>query len=175
MNQDKFKNLIASIPTEWLQQEDVKDREGTDCHFGSKRSRRQFRTTNCPQGTNANGRAWWSNHHPLDAIYPMVFMDCIVVKVRNNQRVVNKAIFVALGINLSGNKELLGLWLAGNEGVKFCLSVLTELKNQGVVDILIACIDSLKGWGHWGYLSKHSSSIVRCSYGLQRHAFTTNV
>ena len=52
MNQDKFKNLIASIPTEWLQQEDVKDREGTDCHFGSKRSRRQFRTTNCPQGTS---------------------------------------------------------------------------------------------------------------------------
>lgn len=55
-------------------------------------------------------------------------MDCIVVKVRDNQRVVNKSIFVALGINLSGNKELLGLWLAENEGAKFWLSVLTELK-----------------------------------------------
>ena len=87
----------------------------------------------------------WQNR-PLDVVYPVVFMDCIVVKVRENQRVVNKAIFVALGINLSGNKELLGLWLAENEGVKFWLSVLTELKNRGVVEILIACIDSLKGF-----------------------------
>ena len=87
----------------------------------------------------------WQNR-PLDAVYPVVFMDCIVVKVRDNQRVVNKAIFVALGINLSGNKELLGLWLAENEGAKFWLSVLTELKNRGVEDILIACIDGLKGF-----------------------------
>lgn len=65
---------------------------------------------------------------------------------RDNQRVVNKAIFVALGINLSGNKELLGLCLAENEGAKFWLSVLTELKNRGVEDILIACIDGLKGF-----------------------------
>ena len=71
-------------------------------------------------------------------------MDCIVVKVRDNQRVVNKAIFVALGINLSGNKELFGLWLAENEGAKFWLSALTELKNRGVEDILIACIEGLK-------------------------------
>ena len=83
---------------------------------------------------------------PLDAIYPIVFTDCIVIKVRDNQRVVSKAIFVALGINLSGNKELLGLWLAENEGTKFWLSVLTELKNRGVENILIACIDGLKGF-----------------------------
>ena len=87
----------------------------------------------------------WQNRS-LDAVYPVVFMDCIVVKVPDNQRVVNKAIFVALGINLSGNKELLGLWLAENEGAKFRLSVLTELKNQGVEDILIACINGLKGF-----------------------------
>ena len=86
----------------------------------------------------------WQNR-PLDPVYPIVFMDCIVVKVRDNQRVINKAIFVALGINLSGNKELLGLWMAENEGAKFWLSVLTELKNRGVEDILIACVDGLKG------------------------------
>lgn len=86
----------------------------------------------------------WQNR-PLDPVYPIVFMDCFVVKVRDNQRVINKAIFVALGINLSGNKELLGLWLAENEGAKFWLSVLTELKNRGVEDILIACVDGLKG------------------------------
>lgn len=73
-------------------------------------------------------------------------MDCIVAKVRDNQRVVNKAIFVALGINLFGNKELFDLWLAENEGAKFWLSVLTELKNRGVEDILIACIEGLKGF-----------------------------
>ena len=73
-------------------------------------------------------------------------MDCIVVKVRDNQCVVNKAIFVALEVNLSGNKELLGLWLTENEGAKFWLSVLTELKNRGVEDILIACIDGLEGF-----------------------------
>ena len=87
----------------------------------------------------------WQNR-PLDPIYPIVYMDCIVVKVKDNQRVTNKAIFVALGINMQGNKELLGLWMAENEGAKFWLSVLTELKNRGVEEILIACVDGLKGF-----------------------------
>ena len=87
----------------------------------------------------------WPNR-PLDAVHPVVFMNRIVVKVRDNQRVVNKAIFVALGINLSGNKELLGLWLAENEEAKFWLSVLTKVKNRCVEDILITCIDGLKGF-----------------------------
>ena len=84
-------------------------------------------------------------NHPLGAVYPAISLDSIVVKVRDNQCVVNKVIFVALGINLSGNKELLVLWLAEKEGAKFWLSVLTELKNRGIEDILIACIDDLKG------------------------------
>lgn len=84
----------------------------------------------------------WQNR-PLD---PIFYMDCIVVKVTDNQRVINKAIFVALGINIQGNKELLALWMAENEGAKFWLSVLTELKNQGVEEILIACVDGLKGF-----------------------------
>ncbi len=83
---------------------------------------------------------------PLEPIYPIVFLDCIVVKVRENNKVINKAIFLALGVNLEGHKELLGMWIAENEGAKFWLNVLTELQNRGLKDILIACIDGLKGF-----------------------------
>ena len=83
---------------------------------------------------------------PLDAIYPIVYLDCIVVKVRQDKRVINKSIFLALGINLEGHKELMGLWIAENEGAKFWLNVLTELQQRGVEDILIACVDGLKGF-----------------------------
>ncbi|ELW79809.1 transposase, mutator family [Acinetobacter sp. WC-743] len=87
----------------------------------------------------------WQNR-PLDNIYPIVYLDCIVVKVRQDNSVINKAVFLALGVNLEGHKELLGMWIAENEGAKFWLSVLTELKNRGVQDILIACVDGLKGF-----------------------------
>ncbi|EDV0590778.1 IS256 family transposase [Salmonella enterica subsp. enterica] len=87
----------------------------------------------------------WQNRQ-LDALYPIVYMDCIVVKVRQNGSVINKAVFLALGINTEGQKELLGMWQAENEGEKFWLSVLTELKNRGLQDILIACVDGLKGF-----------------------------
>lgn len=87
----------------------------------------------------------WQNRQ-LDALYPIVYMDCIVVKVRQNGSVINKAVFLAPGINTEGQKELLGMWQAENEGAKFWLSVLTELKNRGLQDILIACVDGLKGF-----------------------------
>lgn len=83
---------------------------------------------------------------PLDAIYPIVYLDCIVIKIRDNMRVINKSIYLALGVNMDGKKDLLGLWMSENEGAKFWLSVLTELKNRGVQDILIACVDGLKGF-----------------------------
>lgn len=83
---------------------------------------------------------------PLDRIYPIVYLDCIVLKIRQDKRVINKAMYVALGVNMDGHKELLGLWLAENEGAKFWLSVLTELKNRGLENILIACVDGLKGF-----------------------------
>ncbi|MGE4802936.1 IS256 family transposase [Yersinia hibernica] len=89
--------------------------------------------------------AEWQSR-PLDALYPIVYLDCIVVKVRQSGSVINKAVFLALGINTEGQKELLGMWLAENEGAKFWLSVLTELKNRGLQDILIACVDGLKGF-----------------------------
>ena len=83
---------------------------------------------------------------PLDAVYPIVYLDCIVVKVRQNKQVINKAIYLALGVNMEGQKELLGMWMSETEGAKFWLSVLTELQNRGVNDILIACVDGLKGF-----------------------------
>ena len=87
----------------------------------------------------------WQNR-PLDAVYPIVYLDCIVLKVRQDSRVINKSVFLALGINIEGQKELPGMWLAENEGAKFWLNVLTELKNRGLNDILIACVDGLKGF-----------------------------
>ncbi len=83
---------------------------------------------------------------PLDEVYPIVYLDCIVVKIRQDKQVINKAIYLALGVNLEGHKELLGLWISENEGAKFWLNVLTELQNRGVKDILIACVDGLKGF-----------------------------
>lgn len=83
---------------------------------------------------------------PLDAIYPIVYLDCIVVKIRQDKQVINKAVYLALGVNLEGHKELLGMWISENEGAKFWLNVLTELQNRGVKDILIACVDGLKGF-----------------------------
>ena len=83
---------------------------------------------------------------PLDAVYPIVYLDCIVVKIRQDKQVINKAIYLALGVNLEGHKELLGMWLSENEGAKFWLNVLTELQNRGIKDILIACVDGLKGF-----------------------------
>jgi transposase-like protein len=80
---------------------------------------------------------------PLDAIYPIVYLDCIVLKIRQDKRVLNKAVYLALGINLEGQKELLGLWLAE---AKFWLSVLTELQQRGVQDIFIAAVDGLSGF-----------------------------
>jgi transposase-like protein len=83
---------------------------------------------------------------PLDAIYPIVYLDCIVLKIRQDKRVLNKAVYLALGINLEGHKELLGLWLAETEGAKFWLTVLTELQQRGLQDIFIAAVDGLSGF-----------------------------
>jgi putative transposase len=87
----------------------------------------------------------WQNR-PLNAVYPIVFMDCLVIKVRDSGRVINKALYFALGLNIEGHKELLGMWISPNEGAKFWLSVLTEIQNRGVKDIFIACVDGLTGF-----------------------------
>ena len=88
-------------------------------------------------------RAWQSR--PLSAVYPIVYFDALFVKTRQDGPVTTKAVYLALAINLEGEKELLGLWIAQSEGSKFWLSVFNELKNRGVQDCFIACVDGLKG------------------------------
>jgi transposase-like protein len=83
---------------------------------------------------------------PLEPVYPIVYLDCLVVKIRQDKQVINKAVYLALGVNIEGHKELLGMWISENEGAKFWLNVLTELQNRGLSDILIACVDGLKGF-----------------------------
>jgi putative transposase len=89
-------------------------------------------------------KAWQSR--PLDEIYPIVFLDCIVVKCRQDGKVANVSVYLALGVNMDGHKELLGIWISRSEGAKFWLGVITELQNRGVKDIFIACVDGLKGF-----------------------------
>ncbi|MBD9354395.1 IS256 family transposase [Methylomonas albis] len=88
--------------------------------------------------------AWQTR--PLDPIYPIVYLDCLHTKVRDSGSVRIKAVYLAIGVNLDGHKEVLGLWIAQSEGAKFWLQVVTELKNRGVNDIFIACVDGLKGF-----------------------------
>lgn len=91
-------------------------------------------------------RAWQSR--PLDPVYPILYLDAIVVKVRSDHVVVNRPVYIALAVDIDGQKHVLGLWLGkGDEGAKFWLGVLTELKNRGVTDVLIACCDGLAGFG----------------------------
>ncbi|MCF6319835.1 MAG: IS256 family transposase [Proteobacteria bacterium] len=82
----------------------------------------------------------------LEELYPIVYLDCIVVKVRQDGRVIKKAIYVALGVDMEGHKDVLGLWMSENEGAKFWLSVLTDLQTRGLKDILIVCVDGLSGF-----------------------------
>jgi putative transposase len=87
----------------------------------------------------------WQNR-PLDEVYPVLYLDATILKVRSEGRVINKSAYLAIGVNLEGLKDVLGIWLEQNEGAKFWLKVMTELKNRGVRDIFIACVDGLKGF-----------------------------
>jgi putative transposase len=89
-------------------------------------------------------KAWQTR--PLERLYPILFLDALMVKMRHDGRVENRAVYVAIGIDLDGHKDVLGLWTSANEGAKFWLQVLTDLRNRGVKDIFIACVDGLKGF-----------------------------
>lgn len=87
----------------------------------------------------------WQNR-PLDPVWPILYLDALVVKIRDQGVVQNRHVYIALGIGLEGRKEVLGMWVETNEGAKFWLTVVTELKNRGVRDVLIVCCDGLKGF-----------------------------
>jgi len=83
---------------------------------------------------------------PLEALYPIIYLDALYVKMRHEGRVENRAVYVAVGIKLDGLKDVLGLWTGNAEGAKFWLTILTELKNRGMKDVFIACVDGLTGF-----------------------------
>jgi putative transposase len=87
----------------------------------------------------------WQNR-PLAAVYPIVYLDAVMVKVKDNGHIMPKAIYLAMGVGMDGSKEVLGMWIAQTEGAKFWLMILNEIKNRGVQDIFIACVDGLKGF-----------------------------
>jgi putative transposase len=87
----------------------------------------------------------WQNR-PLEEIYPIMYLDATIVKVRSEGRVINKSVYLAVGITLEGLKDVLGIWLEQTEGAKFWMKVMTEMKNRGVQDVYIACVDGLKGF-----------------------------
>jgi putative transposase len=110
----------------------------------------------------------WQNRQ-LDAVYPIVYMDAIQFKVRDNGHVKSKAIYLAIGVTLDGYKEVLGLWIAQTEGAKFWLQVVTELKNRGVTDIFIACVDGLKGFPEEIESVFQRTEVQLCIVHLVRH------
>jgi putative transposase len=115
-------------------------------------------------------RAWQSR--PLSSLYPILWFDALGVKVRENGRVINKAVHLALGVNLNGEKELLGIWMTQNEGAKFWMSVMTELKNRGVQDIFIACVDGLTGFPEAILSTYPQTQVQLCMVHMMRNSLS---
>ena len=113
-------------------------------------------------------KAWQSR--PLDSTYPIVYLDCIHAKVRDSGVVKAKAVYLAIGIDMTGNKEVLGLWIAQTEGAKFWLQVVTELKNRGLQDIFIACVDGLKGFPEAIETIYPKTKVQLCIVHMVRHS-----
>ncbi len=112
-------------------------------------------------------KTWQSR--PLDAVYPIVYLDCLHVKVREGAVRV-KAVYLAIGVTLAGEKEVLGLWLAQTEGAKFWLQVVTELKNRGVQDVFVACVDGLKGFPEAIEAVFPQTAVQLCLVHMVRHS-----
>jgi putative transposase len=107
---------------------------------------------------------------PLEPVYPLVFFDALRVKIRDEGLVRNKAVHIALGVRADGAKEILGLWLEQNEGAKFWLRVLNELRNRGVEDILLAVVDGLKGFPEAIQAAFPDTTVQTCIVHLLRHS-----
>jgi putative transposase len=112
--------------------------------------------------------AWQAR--PLEAIYPLIFFDALRVKIRDEGLVRNRAVHIALGVRADGTKEILGLWLEQNEGAKFWLRVMNELKNRGVEDVLVAVVDGLKGFPEAITAVFPQATVQTCIVHLLRHS-----
>ena len=108
----------------------------------------------------------------LDPVYPILYPDALIVKVKENGRVINKAVYLVIGVNLQGLKEVLGIWIAETEGAKFWLSIVTELQTRGVKDIFIACADGLKGFPEAIEAVFPKTRVQLCLLHLLRHSLS---
>jgi len=115
-----------------------------------------------------DARAWASR--PLEDVYPIVFLDCLVLKIREGGSVQRRACYLALGVTLEGDRDVLGLWFQETEGAKFWMQVLTELKQRGIQDILIACVDGLKGFPEAIEAIFPRTTVQTCIVHLIRHS-----
>lgn len=113
-------------------------------------------------------RAW--QNRSLESVYPVVWFDAIVVKIRHEGKVSNRAIYLALALNMDGHKELLGMWSSENEGARFWLNVATELQNRGLQDIFICCIDGLSGFGDALESVYPKTRVQRCIVHMIRNS-----
>jgi len=111
----------------------------------------------------------WQNR-PLDEAYPIIYLDAVRIKVRHDGRVINKAVYLAIAVTFDGVKEVLGMWTAETEGAKFWLHVVTELKNRGVRDIFIACVDGLKGFPEAIEAIFPKTQVQLCIVHMVRHS-----
>ena len=111
----------------------------------------------------------WQNR-PLEAVYPIVYLDALFLKIKDNGHIISKACYLAIGIDVSGHKDVLGIWLAKTEGAKFWLSVVSELQNRGVQDILIACVDGLKGFPEAIESVFPKTEVQLCMVHMQRNS-----
>lgn len=111
----------------------------------------------------------WQNR-PLDEVYPIVYLDAVRIKVKHNGQIIRKAVYLAIAVTMDGVKEVLGMWAAETEGAKFWLGILTELKNRGVRDILVACVDGLKGFPEAIEAAFPLAQVQLCIVHLVRHS-----
>jgi putative transposase len=118
----------------------------------------------------ADVQAW--QNRPLEEVYPIVYFDALWGKVRDNGQVAKVAVYLALGITLAGHKEVLGMWTANTEGAKFWLHVLTELKNRGVKDIFIGCVDGIKGFPEAMGVVFPLTQVQLCLVHMIRHSLS---
>jgi putative transposase len=119
-------------------------------------------------GVMDDARAWATR--PLQDVYPVVFLDCMVLKIREGGSVQRRACYLALGITVDGDRDVLGMWFQETEGAKFWMQVLTELKQRGVQDILIWCVDGLKGFPEAIEAIFPKTTVQTCIVHLLRHS-----
>jgi putative transposase len=120
-----------------------------------------------------DARAW--AQRPLEDVYPVIFLDALVLKIREGGSVQRKACYLALGITLEGDRDVLGLWFQETEGAKFWMQVLTELKHRGGQDILICCVDGLKGFPEAIEAIFPKTAVQTCIVRLIRHSISTEI